>query len=166
MGGDPVAEFDRHPEMIDYGRYGYQIAPWIAAYGPQAVLLTSLEQLKADPEAELARIARHIGLEGPVAWQADLGAQNVSAERVRKIPFQNLLIYNPIATALRRTLVPKRVRDAIRSARKIKTRPELPQTLRAGLQGKFLADRDRLAEFFPDHPTLRLCYPFAEADHG
>lgn len=161
MGEDPVAEFARHPEMVDYGRYAYQIAPWIDSYGPDSVMLTSLEQLKADPQGELTRIAAHIGLDQPPSWQEDLGAQNVSAERVRKIPFQNVLIYNPVATALRRTLVPKRLRNAIRDSRKISNRPELPAALRGQLEARFLSDRQDLATFFPDHPALGLCYPFA-----
>lgn len=161
MGDDPVAEFARHSEMVDYGCYARQIAPWIEAYGAEAVLLTSLEQLKADPQAELTRIARHIGHEGPVHWQEDLGAQNVSAERVRRLPFQDVLIDNPLATALRRALVPKAIRAAIRDARKIKARPQLPETLRDGLRARFLADRADLARLFPDHPALDLCYPYA-----
>lgn len=167
MGTDPVAEFARHPEIVDYGRFAYQIAPWIAAYGRDAVMLTSLEQLTADPQGELTRVARHIGLKD-ATWQDDLGAQNVSAERVRRIPFENLLIYNPVATALRRMLVPKRLRSAIRDGRKIKARPSLPADLRAGLEQRFLADRAELAQMFPGHPALDLCYPFAAADavHG
>lgn len=161
MGADPVAEFARHPVLVDYGRYAWQIAPWIDAFGPDAVLLTSLEQLTADPAGELARAARHIGLDGPVAWQADLGAQNVSAQRVRRFPLERLLIGNPVATALRRALVPKSIRTAIRQGRRIKARPELPPALRADLQARFLADRADLARLFPDHPALRLCYPFA-----
>lgn len=161
MGDDPVAEFDHHPEMVDYGRYGFQIAPWIEAYGADAVLLTSLEQLTADPQGELTRVAHHIGLKTVVSWHEALGAQNVSAERMRKIPFQNLLIYNPVATALRRALVPKRLRNAVRKARQINSRPELPVALRRTLQDRFLADRAVLAGIFPDHPALTFCYPFA-----
>lgn len=167
MGTDPAEEFARHPEIVDYGRYAMQIDPWIKAYGPDAILLTSLEQLKADPQGELGRVARHIGLGGQAVWRNDLGAQNVSAERVRRIPFENLLIYNPVASALRRALVPKRLRTAIRDARKIKSRPELPADLRADLQARFLADREALRGFFPDHPALDLCYPFApDTGHG
>lgn len=161
MGDDPVAEFDRHSEMVDYGRYAYQIAPWIEAYGADAIMLTSLEQLKADPQGELARVSAHIGLQQPAIWHDELGQQNVSAERVRKIPFQNVLIYNPVATALRRALVPKRLRSAIRDSRKITARPELPATLRRHLEQRFLSDRQELSLFFPGHPALNLCYPFA-----
>lgn len=167
MGDDPVAEFDRHSEMVDYGRYAYQITPWIEAYGADAIMLTSLEQLKADPQGELARVSAHIGLQQPVIWHDELGQQNVSAERVRKIPFQNVLIYNPVATALRRALVPKRLRSAIRDSRKITARPELPATLRRHLEQRFLSDRQELSQFFPGHPALNLCYPFAaEAAHA
>ena len=162
MGPDPIAEFARHPEMVDYGRYGWQIIPWIEAYGPDAVLLTSLEQLNAAPQDELARIARHIGLSQPAVWEEELGAQNVSAERVRRLPLEGLLVNNPVATALRRALVPKRVRTAIRDARRIKTRPELPVILKRGLEAQFLTDRAVLASAFPGHPALRLCYPFAD----
>lgn len=161
MGTDPVAEFARHPEMVEYGRYAHQIAPWIEAFGAEAVLLTSLEQWNADPQGELTRIARHIGYAGTPVFQAEMGAQNVSAERVRRLPFEGLLIHNPVARTLRRTLVPKAVRSWVRDARKIKARPELPADLRAELQARFLADRTALAGFFPDHPALDLCYPFA-----
>ena len=161
MGDDPAAEFARCPELVDYGRYGWQIAPWIDAFGRDAVLLTSLEQLTAAPQDELARIARHIGLDRPVQWRDDLGAQNVSAQRVRRLPFEKVLIYNPVATALRRALVPKRVRTAVRNARQIGTRPELPPAVRGAVQDCFLADRQILAQQFPGHPALRLSYPFA-----
>lgn len=161
MGPDPTLEFARHSEMLDYGRYGFQITPWIKAYGAEAVLLTSLEQLTAEPEAELTRIARHLGFEGPVRWHEELGAQNVSAARERRFPLKGLLIDNPVAEVLRRTLVPKSVRTAIRERRRIKARPELPGDLRGDLEKRFLEDRILLARHFPDHPALDLCYPFA-----
>lgn len=167
MGSDPAAEFARHPELVDYGRYGWQIAPWIKTFGREAILLTSLEQIKAEPQRELARVARHIGLSGSVTWHSDLAAQNISAERPRKLPLERLLIGNPVATVLRRALVPKAVRNAIRNSRKIKTRPTLPAHLRASIQERFLKDRDDLARHFPDHPALQLCYPFAaQPAHG
>lgn len=164
MGDDPTVEFTGHPELIDYGRYGFQIAPWIQAYGRDAVMLTSLEQITADPQGELIRVAAHLGLRTPVLWHEELGAQNVSAQRVRRFPLQKLLIDNAIATALRRVLVPKRVRTAIRNSRKIKARPDLPANLRTILEQRFLTDRQELAQLFPDHPALNLCYPFAPAN--
>jgi hypothetical protein len=150
MSGDPATAFDRHPELVDYGRYAMQIAPYLEAYGREAVLLSSLERLKSDPAAELRRVGAHLGLAVPPVWQTDIGAQNVSAERFRKLPLHGLLVSNPVATALRRALVPKSVRRRIREARQYGARPELPETLVAELRGVFAADLAELRSLFPE----------------
>lgn len=149
------------PNLVDYGCYGMQIAPFVQAFGAKAILLTSLERLKSDPEAELARIARHIGHVGPTAWQEEAATQNVSSERMRKLPLQGLLIDNPVARALRRTLVPKSLRAAVRQTRQMTDRPSIPSSHRAALEARFLEDRAQLAAIFPDDPSLMLAYPFA-----
>lgn len=151
------------PEIVDYGRYAMQIAPWIAAYGSDRVFLTSLEQLTADPDGEFARIAAFLGLPEGAAWLHDLPAQNVSAERLRRFPLQGLLVDNPVARALRRTLVPKRLRTWIRERHTIAARPGIPADLQGRMWAAFLADRVELARHFPGHSALDLCYPFARA---
>lgn len=148
MGNDPVAAFAAHPELVDYGRYAMQIAPFVEAFGRKAILLTSLERLTADPAAELARVGAHIGMTAPPVWHDDLGAQNVSAARVRKLPLHGLLVDNPVATALRRALVPKALRARIRQARTVGQRPSLPEDLIADLRPVFAQDRMALAELF------------------
>lgn len=150
MGSDLLAAFDAHPELVDYGRYAMQIEPFVEAYGNEAVLLTSLERIKADPQGELERICAHIGLRGAPAWRADLGAQNVSAERIRKLPLHDLLVTNPVATALRRTLIPKGLRRRIQEARRFGDRPELPVSLRTRLAETFSEDLAALQVMFPD----------------
>jgi hypothetical protein len=158
MSGDPVTVFAHHPELVEYGCYGLQIAPYVDRFGAEAVLLTSLEQLTAAPAAELGRIGAFLGRR--LAWRDDLGAQNVSAERSRRLPLHGLLVDNRVAEALRRTLVPKSVRTAIRQGRRMTDRPELPATLREAIEGRFAEDRAVLAALFPGHPALDLCYPF------
>lgn len=158
MAGDPVQAFARHPELVDYGRYGMQIAPYVERFGAEKVLLTSLEALKAEPRAELARIGAFLGRR--LSWRDDIGAQNVSAERSRRLPLQGLFVDNPVAEVLRRTLVPKRLRTRIREGRRMTDRPELPDTLREAIEGAFAEDREVLASLFPNHPALGLCYPF------
>ena len=150
----------RHASLVNYGRYGWQIAPFIEAYGRDAVLLTSLERLKADPTAELSRIAAHIGHRAPVSWRDDLETQNVSSQRVRKLPLHGLLVDNPVATALRRALVPQALRQRIRAGRQMQARPEIPDAARRGLEARFAEDRVTLARYFPDDPSLTLAYPF------
>jgi hypothetical protein len=162
MGKDPVAEFRRHPEITDYSRYAMQIAPFIEAAGADRVFLTSLEQIKEDPDAEFARIARFLELPAAAAWQHDMGAQNISAERARRLPLQGILLDNAVARTLRQTLVPKSLRTRIRNKLTMQDRPTLPPTLIEELQGIFEKDRAVLAQQFPGHPVLSLCFPFAE----
>ena len=151
--------FRTHSEFIDYGCYAMQIAPYIDAYGLESICLSSLEALSSDPETEFARIAAFLGLEG-AAWKPDLEAQNVSSKRMRRFPLQGLLLDNPVARTLRRTLVPEAVRQKILERRQKVDRPDIPADLQADMHARFLEDRAKLAGFFPDHPALEACYPF------
>lgn len=163
MLGNPYQAFRSHPELVEYGCYGMQIAPYIEAYGTDRVFLTSLEQIKADPDGEFSRISRFLDLSEKNGWSYGLPPQNVSAERIRRFPLQGLLVDNPVARTLRQALVPKRLRRWVRSSRTMKFRPEIPPQLEESMKARFLKDRARLAEFFPDHPALNFCYPFASA---
>lgn len=157
----PLAEaLESHGPLVDHGLYGWQIAPFAEAYGREAILLTSLERLRADPPRELARVAAHIGHEGPVAWTEENEAENVSAARSRKLPMHGVLIDNPVATALRRALVPKAVRTWVRRARQMKDRPEIPADRVPALRARFAEDREVLAGIFPGDASLDLVYPF------
>lgn len=160
LSGSIGQALDDCPALVDYGRYGYQVAPFVQAYGAGAILLTSLEELTADPAGELARVAAFLGLEAAPVWQAEVGRENVSAERTRRLPLQGLVVDNPLATVLRRTLVPKAVRNWIRSSRQMKTRPAIPPDRRAALEARFAEDREALARFFPGARTLDAAYPF------
>ena len=160
-GLDPVQAFASMPELVDYGCYAMQIAPYLRAYGVDRIFLTSLEQLNADPDSEFARIAGFLGLPANAAWVHDLAAQNVSTERVRPLPFHGLLVDSGPARFLRRTFVPKALRNKIRRARTLQARPKIDSQQRESLEATFLADRVQLAHAFPGHPALDLCYPFA-----
>ena len=161
LSGSIANALQTHAALIDYGLYGWQIAPYIDAYGPDAILLTSLERMKADPKGELARVARHIGYDRETAWRDDRSVTNVSAQRSRKLPAHDLIVDHPVATVLRRNLVPKSVRTWIRESRQYKGRPEIPDEILPDLQARFLKDREELAGFFPDDPSLNASYPFA-----
>lgn len=162
MPRDPAAAFAAHDELVAYSRYPMQLAPFIAQFGRDAILLTSLEQVRADPEGELTRIGTHLGLKDDLHWDHDMGAQNVSRDRARKMPFHSILIGNPIARQMRRLLVPKSVRTRVRQARIVGEKPEVSPELRQNLQVQFTSDRAELESIFPGHPALGLCYPFAD----
>ncbi|MEM7509246.1 MAG: sulfotransferase domain-containing protein [Pseudomonadota bacterium] len=149
MSDDPVTAFATHTELVDYGLYAKQITPFIDAYGVDAVCLTSLERIKMNPQAELERVAAHIGFSGHPVWRAELGAQNVSQARIRKLPFHRVLVNNQVSRSLRRRLVPKSVRTRIRQGRSFGARPELPAALRSELQARFAPDHIALTRLFP-----------------
>lgn len=155
---DPATAFQRHPELRAYSRYPMQLAPFIEAFGKDSIHLTSLEQLTTDPDTELCRIGTHIGATTPLVWDHSMGARNVSASRFRHLPLHRLLVRNPVARALRRTLVPKDMRRRIRNTRARTERPDLPDALRQDLEQLFGQDRAALAQLFPGHPALDLCY--------
>lgn len=160
VGDDAAAAFRDHSMFVDYGRYAMQIAPFIEAYGRENVHLTCLEAFKADPAAEFAQIAAFLNLPEGTVWREEVEAQNVSGERFRRLPFQSILVDNPIARGLRHLLVPPALREKIRKARQMDDRPEIPEDLKGLMQEQFLQDRAQLADLFPDHPALDLCYPF------
>ncbi len=137
----PIGEaIEKHPELIAYSRYGYQLGPWIRGFGKDRILTVFLERMTAAPDQELTRIARFLGATGGVKWRDDLDAQNVSAERIRKFPGYSLVIGNPLATALRRTLMPQGLRDRVKSRLQTRERPELSAEMISRLTEIF--DRD------------------------
>lgn len=149
MSGDLDDAVTTYPELIEYGLYAKQITPFIEAYGIDAVCLTSLERMKSDPQGELERVAQHAGFKGKPLWQSNLGAQNVSGDRVRKLPFHSILVRNPISRTLRRTLIPQSVRTRLAQTRRIGDRPVLSADRAAELRELFASDQARLAQLFP-----------------
>jgi hypothetical protein len=117
-GDDFEALARSYDPLWQYSCYHSQLTPWIKRYGRENILLLSLERMSRDQDGELQRVLKFLGREG--GWKHDLGDQNVGADRSRRLPFHNLIVANPAATALRRALVPKRVRDWVRSSRQIK----------------------------------------------
>lgn len=163
MGEDVAASFAAHEALTSYGCYAMQLAPFVEAYGRGQIHLTSLEQLKADPDTELAAISVYLGSDTPFVWDHAAKPQNVSAERMRRLPMHGLLVESRLSKVLRRALLPQSLRHKIRVARTMgMERPAFPEAVRATMTTRFLADRAELATLFPDHPALTACYPFAD----
>ena len=156
---------DRHPELVDYGCYAMQLAPWVDAYGRDALLVETNPRLdRAGPEV-LARVAAHVGHAGPVAWR-DLPRENVSAERFRRKPLDKLLIHNPVADFLRRALVPKAIRARIKASRQLQGKPTLSPPVRARLEARFAEDHRALVALLGPDPAIDACYPFLNPAAG
>lgn len=132
---------EKHPDLIAYSRYAYQLEPFVARFGKERILPVAFEAMTAQPDAELKRIAAFLGAEGDVAWRADLEAQNVSSARIRKFPGYSLIVDNPVATFLRRNLVPQSLRDRVKSNLQMRERPALSADKTAALNEIFARDR-------------------------
>lgn len=135
---------DLHPELINYSLYHYQLTPYLEAFGRERVLPVFFERMKNEPQTELERIAKFIGLHKNVEWKTDLPAQNVSRDRIRNFPLYSLLIKNKYMTALRRSLVPKKLRNSVKKKFQMKTRPDLSEVSKSKITDVFNADLKRL----------------------
>lgn len=150
------------PEMISYGLYGMQMAAWLDVFDRTQIHIETMEALKLDPQEVLTRVGRFLERDGLV-WQADLGRQNVSTERLRAGPFDRWLLHSAPATWLRRTLVPQTLRDRIKAGRRMPERPSFSAATITRLEATFAEDRTLLLSKFPDRPDLDVCYPFCRA---
>lgn len=149
---------ERHPELIHYGCYAKQIRPWLAAFGTGAILPVFVERLAVTPQTELERICRHIGYRGNPFWHDSLAAQNVSTDRLRDSASRDRIVNHPLAAALRRTLVPKKVRNRIKRHWQMGDRPALGDAAMARLTATFdgdLADLGRLLGVALDCASFR-----------
>lgn len=138
---------DGYPELISYGRYSYQLEPYFEAYGKASVLPVFFAAVQQQPQRELERIARFIGYVGTAAWKEELGAQNVSAKRLRRFRGYRLIVTSRPMASLRRNLVPQSVRDMVKARLTMKQRPALDVSNLARLEAIFDEDLRRLSEW-------------------
>ena len=74
---------------------------------------------------------------------------------------QKFLLDNKLLEFARRRFVPKSLRDWVKSQRTMTARPDMPEDVKSAMMDQFIKDRSALAQIFPNHPALTLCYPFA-----
>jgi len=135
--------------LTDYSRYAMQLGPWLAAYGPRRVLPVIFERMTTDPQAELGRVGRFLGLPEPAVWRDDAEEQNVSARRMRRSKLRDALEFAPGLKWVRQNLVPKSWRDRAKGLWTMNDRPTLSDGKRAELQrelDKDMAELSRLLD--------------------
>ena len=71
IGVDLEQAIDQYPELVDYGRYSMQLAPYLQAYGPERVHPVFFDRLVSHPDHELERIGRFLGVTEPLRWDHD-----------------------------------------------------------------------------------------------
>lgn len=148
ISGEINSAIETHPELVAYSRYGYQLQPFIDAYGRQSILPLFFESVKSNPQLVLEEVCRFIGYKGKPEWKSTLAPSNVSKDRIRKFPFYNLLIESVPAQAIRRAFVPQKIRDKVKHRLQMRQRPVLNEQAILQLQEIFDQDLCRLNEWF------------------
>jgi hypothetical protein len=143
---------DRHPELVDFGRYHMQISPYLAEFGPESILPVFFRRLVAHSQDELERIGRFIGAPEPLRWDDKLKAQNVGSERLRRSVLREIIVRSPVLTTIRRHVVPKPVAETIKSLWRARTDPPRPTPeLVERLRCVFDEDLEQLGAFLGVH---------------
>lgn len=153
---------ERYEELTAYSSYAKQLAPYIELYGYQSVLPVFTESLRVNPQKELERVASFIGYGQPVVWHEDILEQNVSSERFRTFKGRSI-VDSKWMTILRRTLVPKILRNRIKKALTMTKRPEIDQAHYAKLTALFNKD---LAELSAMMDVQLNCDNFKQVTSG
>jgi len=114
---------DIYPELISYSSYAAQLKPYIDSYGKEKLLPVFFDRLIQTPQAELERVCKFIGYKQHPVWHESLKAKNVSNKRIKKFPLYSLLIESSIAKTIRRNLIPKSIRNLVKSKLRMQQRP-------------------------------------------
>ena len=122
-------------------------APYFDAFGPERVLPVFFERLTAAPQAELERIAEFLGHEHTAAWSEERPDQNRSYERLRTSRLRDAIVFAPGVSWLRRNLVPKPIRNSVKSLWKLPTKPVLSAATEARLVEVFDQDLQLLGNW-------------------
>jgi len=164
--GTLTEDFDtalaENSELVAYGRYGSQIAPFVDTFGSQNILLLSFDLLECKPQQALEQVCSFLGYTKTPVWTKEHLRENKSADRIRRFPLHDIVIGNPVATMLRRTFVPQPVRDRIKQARRMPVRPTVSGKILDQLQDVYSKDYQQLRTLFPDADGLEANYPFLQ----
>lgn len=131
---------EKYQELTAYSQYAAQLEPYFEAYGREAMLPVFFDRLIRNSQAEFERICEFIGYQGEPRWVEGLKPSNTSSERIRRFPLYGLLIDSGIATWLRRKLIPRSFRDAVKAELTLQQRPTLDNQIRAKLESVFDPD--------------------------
>ena len=144
----PIDEaIHQHPRLIDYSRYAMQLRPYLERFGHDRVLPLFFEAMHDQPQQTLERVCAFIGYDGQARWSDDIGAQNVSAQRMRSSALRDTLVGLPVLSTIRKTLVPQAVRDRVKGWWTMNQRPSLSEQSLTFVTERFDADLAELGSW-------------------
>ncbi|MEB3279612.1 MAG: sulfotransferase [Lyngbya sp.] len=156
---DINSAIEQHRELIDYSRYTMQLEPYFETFGCDRVLPVFFERMLKYPQQELERVCQFIGYSGQPQWEFELGAQNVSRERMRQSAWRDILVETPGLREFRQLFIPKSFRTWVRSLWTMKKKPELAPEQITRLQLIFDEDLAKLGSWLGVDLT---CHNFKE----
>ncbi len=118
---------DQYEELTAYSCYARQLEPYFKQFGRDSVLPVFSEAIRLNPQNQLRRVADFIGFDGAVTWQDEVVAQNVSGDRVRAFKGYSWLIESRMMTFLRRSLIPKSIRNRVKQGLTMQERPVIDE---------------------------------------
>ena len=130
----------RYPELVSYSCYSMQLQPYFATFGNDSVLPVFFDRLVNHSQSELERVCQFIGYKNKPKWHQDLKAKNISNKRIRKFPLYDLLIETKVARIIRRNLVPKQIRNLVKSKLRMQQRPVINEKNMKELENIFNKD--------------------------
>ncbi|MEO1008633.1 MAG: sulfotransferase [Planctomycetota bacterium] len=155
--GDFDREFRRNAYFLDGGRYAYQLEPWLAAFGPDRVLVLRFEDFVAARAEHLDRVLAFLGMgagaPGAAAADAAEGARGAkvhhrTAELRVASGLGGVVARSAAYRRLVRPLVPEGVRRLLRRgsspAPPPRPAPPSPATLSRMIEA-YEPEQDRLA---------------------
>ncbi|MEH6683727.1 MAG: sulfotransferase domain-containing protein [Qipengyuania sp.] len=143
---EPFSEaLRKYPRLIDYSRYDWQLAPWIAKFGEAAVFELDLEKYSARRAELISQVLKHIGADPGLLGQVDLTESANRADEAKAIKNRVLrsLVYSNFYQDRLKNLIPAETRARLR--RSILPAPKTIQVEVSERDRAYIAER--LAEF-------------------
>ncbi len=134
------------PELVDYSRYSYQLEPYFERFGADRVLPVFVDRLRSHGSAELDRVSSFVGINRTVAWDDDIEANNVSAERLQQSSLRDGIKKLPGYERLR-GLAPEATIERVRDRWRSTDRPTLTPGQLAKVTKVLDADLERLGSW-------------------
>lgn len=98
------AEYIRRPVALDTSRYGAQYAAYAEAFGEDRLHVILLEQFQRDPQGELLRLSRFLGIDSTPLLEHQVELRNTAEEKRLDGPFLRLFRKVPGFARIRRAL--------------------------------------------------------------
>ena len=141
----PVAvESDRR--LVDYGRYYYQIEQFLPYFPADRWQVLLFEDFKENPRATSRVVYTFLGVDAQHV-PPDLGAKNVTADKVRWPLWLRAARQMGFAARAAKAILPNRFVDRLRRTGCTREKPQLSGELRARLVQEFQPDVEALSDF-------------------